>query len=400
MMVPGFDLLRALKQLLRDRTGNFAILTAISVPMLVAASGVAIDVTSMSMSRSQLQEATDSAALAAATALADGTATTTTAKDLGNNFVLGQMSNYLTGDATTTNALKTGTSTTVTSSSNSSGGTSYVVNVNASYSMSANSMSRLLGMQTMSVSAASTSTSGTAVEKTALSMEIVLDKSGSMWLDTEAIDKTQTKCDQYYVSGLYLYKYKDQENPCYIKKIAALKTATGTLLDQLDAADPTSQYVRTAGIGWSDEIDLSSELDWGTKTTRNKVINKLAAGGGTESSAPMKSAYNKLVAVDEATTQAGKGNKNFQKIIVLMTDGDNNATSSDTETLKTCTDAKNKGVQIYTVAFMAPTRGQNLLRSCASSPSNYFDAKQMSDLVAAFKSIGAQAAKQMTLLTK
>ncbi len=399
-MVAGSDLLRTAKQLLFDRAGNFGILTAIAVPVLVAAGGVAIDVANMSLSRSQLQEATDAAALATATALADGTADATTAKNLGNNFVLGQMSNYLSGDTAAASALKAGTSTTVTSSSNLSGGTSYTVGVNASYSMSANGMSRLLGIQTMSISTSSVSTSGTAVEKTALSMEIVLDKSGSMWLDTEVIDKTQTKCDQYYTSGLYLLKYKDQKSPCYVKKIAALKTAAGTLLDQLDTADPTSQYVRTAGMGWSNEIDLSSELDWGTKTTRKKVIDQLAAEGGTESSAPMKSAYNKVTAASEATAQSGKGNTNFQKIIVLMTDGDNNAASSDTETLKTCTAAKNNGVQIYTVAFMAPTRGQNLLRACASSPSNYFDARQMSDLIAAFKTIGAQAAKQMTLLTK
>jgi Flp pilus assembly protein TadG/uncharacterized protein YegL len=400
MMITGSDILYIFKRLLRDRDGNFGILTALSIPVLVAAGGMAIDVTNMSLSHSQLQEATDSAALAAATAIADGSVTTTTAKDLGNNFVLGQMSNYLAGDANATNALKSGTSTTVTSTSNSSGGMSYTVAVNASYSMSVNSMSRLLGMQSMSISASSSTTSGTAVQKTALSMEIVLDKSGSMKLDTEVVDKTQTKCDQYYVSGLYLYKYPNQENPCYVKKIAALKTAAGTLLDQLDTADPTSQYVRTAGIAWSDEIDITSKLDWGTKTTRDKVISQLVADGGTESGAPMQSAYDKLTSTDEASAQATKGNTNFQKIIVLMTDGDNNSTSSDTATLKTCKSAKDKGIQIYTVAFMAPTRGQNLLRSCASSPSNYFDVKQMSDLVAAFKSIGAQAAKQMTLLTK
>ncbi|MBN8949545.1 MAG: hypothetical protein BGP09_36700 [Rhizobium sp. 60-20] len=399
-MVPGSDLLRALKQLLRDRAGNFGILTAISVPVLVAAGGMAIDVTNMSLSHSQLQEATDAAALAAATALADGSATTTTAKDLGNNFVLGQMSNYLSGDTTTTNALKTGTSTTVTSSSNSSGGTSYTVSVNASYGMSVNSMSRLLGIQTMSVSASSTSTSGTAVQKTALSMEIALDKSGSMLLNTSVIDKSQTSCTQYYTDGIYLYQYKGQVSPCYIKKIDALKTAVGNLLDQLDAADPKSQYVRTAAIAWSSQVDSSSNLDWGTKSTRTNVVSGLNAEGGTESNAPMKKAYAAVTSSAEVTAQTNGGNKSFQKYIVLMTDGENNDTSSDQKTLNTCKAAKDAGVQIYTVAFMAPTRGQTLLAACASSPSNYFDAQQMSDLVAAFKAIGAQAAKQMTLLTK
>lgn len=399
-MIAGSDLLRALKQLLRDRAGNFGILTAISIPVLAAASGIAIDVTNMSLSHSQLQEATDAAALATATALADGSVTTTTAKDFGNNFVLGQMSNYLSGDTTTANALKTGTSTTVTSSINSSGGTSYSVSVNASYSMSVNSMTRLLGMQSMSIAASSSTTSGTAVQKTALSMEIALDKSGSMLLNTNAIDKTQTSCIQYYTKGNNLYQYKDAISPCYVKKIAALKTAVGNLLDQLDSADPKSQYVRTAAIAWSSQVDSYSNLDWGTKSTRTNVISGLNADGGTESNAPMNKAYTSVTATSEATEQNKKGNATFQKYIVLMTDGENNDTSSDQKTLNTCKAAKDAGVQIYTVAFMAPARGQTLLAACASSPSNYFDAQQMSDLVTAFKTIGAQAAKQLTLLTK
>ena len=69
-MISGSDKLRTLKQLLRDKAGNFGILTAIAVPVLAAAGGVAIDVTNMSLSHSQLQEATDSAALAAERAVA------------------------------------------------------------------------------------------------------------------------------------------------------------------------------------------------------------------------------------------------------------------------------------------------------------------------------------------
>ncbi|MGG6897806.1 VWA domain-containing protein [Rhizobium sp. BR 315] len=398
-MISGSDILGIFKKFLANSAGNFGILTAVSIPVLVATGGVALDVTNMTLSHSQLQEATDAAALAAATALANGTATTTTAKDLGNNFVLGQMSNYLSGDGATADALKAGTSTSVTSSSNSSGGTSYSVTVNASYSMPVNSMSRLLGMQSVSIAASSSTTSGTAIQKTALSMEIALDKSGSMLLNTNAIDKSQSSCTQYYTDGTYLYQYPNPLSPCYVKKIDALKTAVGNLLDQLDAADPKSQYVRTAAIAWSSQVDSFSNLAWGTKTTRTNVVSGLNASGGTESNAPMKKAYNSVASTTEATAQSNGGNKSFQKYIVLMTDGENNDTSSDQKTLATCKAAKDAGVQIYTVAFMAPTRGQTLLASCASSPSNYFDAQQMSDLVTAFKTIGAQAAKQMTLLT-
>ncbi|MFS8044595.1 vWA domain-containing protein [Rhizobium sp. BR 314] len=400
MMISGSDILRTFGKLLRNSSGNFGILTAVAIPVLVAAGGVGIDIANMSLSRSQLQEATDAAALGTATALANGSATTANAKDLANKLVLGQMSNYLSGDAGASDALKAGTSTAVTSTSNSSGGTSYTVAVNSSYTMSVSNLSHLLGLQSMTISASSSTTSGTAVQKTALSMEIVLDKSGSMWLDTETIDKSKTRCDQYYIKNDSLYKYKNQESPCYVKKIDALRTAAGNLLDQLDAADPKSQFVRTAGIAWSSQVDISNELGWGTGDTRDNVIDLLAAGGGTESTAPMQLAYSKLTSSTEAGAQNSRGNKTFDKIIVFMTDGDNNSTSSDTTTLSVCKKAKEQGMQIYTVAFMAPDRGQNLLKSCASSSSNYFDARQMTDLVAAFKTIGAQAVKQMTLLTR
>ncbi|WFU08224.1 VWA domain-containing protein [Rhizobium sp. CB3090] len=385
---------------MRDRAGNFGVLTALAIPVLAAAAGVAVDVSNMAVSDGQLQEATDAAALATATALANGSATTSTAQQLASDFVVGQMSNYLNNDPATVSDLKAGTTVNVTQTSNSSGGTNYSVVVKASYDMPVNGMTRVLGLNTMNISASSTSSSGTAVQKTALSMEIALDKSGSMLLNTDVIDTTQKSCIQYYTDGNYLYQYPKAKSPCYIKKIAALKTAVGTLLDQLDAADPKSQYVRTAGIAWSSEVDSSSNLAWGTASTRTNVISGLNADGGTESSAPMTLAYNSLMSSSEAAAQAAKGNTNFQKIIVLMTDGENNSSSSDTKTLNTCAAAKKAGFQIYTVAFMAPARGQNLLQNCATSSSNYFDAQQMSDLVAAFKTIGAQASKQLTLLTK
>ncbi|WP_246662531.1 TadE/TadG family type IV pilus assembly protein [Rhizobium sp. P44RR-XXIV] len=402
MMITGSDILYIFKRLSRDRAGNFGIITALSIPVLAVAGGVAVDVTNMSLTRSQLQESTDAAALATATALVDGGATTTTAKDLGNNFVLGQMSNYLGGDANATNSLKAGTSTTVTKTTDSSGNTGYTVVVNASYSMPVNSMTRLTGQSSMNISASSTSTSGKTSEtqKNPLSMEIALDKSGSMLLNTEVVDTTQKSCIQYYTDGNYLYQYPKAKSPCYIKKIAALKTAVGNLLDQLDAADPSSQYVRTAAIAWSSQVDSYSNLDWGTKSTRTNVISGLNAEGGTESSAPMTMAYNNLMSASESAAQAKKNNKTFQKYIVLMTDGENNDTSSDQKTLTTCNAAKAAGVQIYTVAFMAPARGQTLLQNCASGSSNYFAAQQMSDLVAAFKTIATETSKQMTLLTK
>jgi len=105
-MITGSSKFRSIQHLLRDRAGNFGILTALAIPVVAAAAGVAVDVSNMAVSDSQLQEATDAAALATATALANGSATTSNAQQLAADFVTGQMSNYLAGDASATSALK------------------------------------------------------------------------------------------------------------------------------------------------------------------------------------------------------------------------------------------------------------------------------------------------------
>ena len=70
-----------------------------------------------------------------------------------------------------------------------------------------------------------------------------------------------------------------------------------------------------------------------------------------------------------ADTAASNGRPAPRRHIVFMTDGDNNYTSADTETKATCETAKAAGVQIFSVAFMAPSKGQKLLQYCASSTS-------------------------------
>lgn len=391
-----------LKRLVNDRSGNFGILTAIAIPILLITGGVAVDVANMVLSRSQLQGATDSAALATATALAQGGTTLLTAPQLGKDFVSGTMSNYLGTDAATLAALKANTTVTIVPTVDpATTAITYAVSINATLPMQVNGMTHLLGWTTTNVSTASTSGSTTSVpSQNALSMEIALDKSGSMLLNTNVIDTSQSSCIQYYTDDIYLYQYKNPISPCYIKKIAALKTAVGSLLDQMDAVDPKGIYVRTAGIAWSSQVDDSSSLAWGTTSTRNNVVSGLNATGGTDTTPPMTLAYNSLKSTAEASAQATKGNTSFKKFIVLMTDGQNNYASSDATTLAICTTAKTAGYQIYSVAFMAPTAGKALLSACASGASNFFDAQNMSDLISAFKTIGQQASAQVTRMMK
>ncbi|CDM59233.1 MULTISPECIES: vWA domain-containing protein [Rhizobium] len=386
----------SLSRLRNDRHGNFGMVTAIVIPVLIGTAGVAIDFSNMVLQQRQLQEASDAAALAAATALAKGTvADGTAAEALAKDFVVGQMVNYLSSTDSTSLRNSTTASVTTTTTATSK---SYKVKVTAAYAMGLTPLMNVFGKKSVNIASTSSTSSGTSEVKSALSMTLALDESGSMLADTTT-KLNNNKCDHYNTSGSKIGSY----SPCYVKKIDALKTAANLLLDQLDKADPNFKYSRTNAIGWSSKVQVSSKFAWGTSQTRSNVINVLSAGGGTESAAPMKKAYDDLITTgssSETQIHAQAGNPNLTKYIVLMTDGENNASSSDTNTLKTCTDAKSAGIKIYSIAFMAPTAGQNLLRSCASGASYYFQAESMTDLLGAFTSIGSEASSDKVIVTQ
>ncbi|WP_026283252.1 pilus assembly protein TadG-related protein [Rhizobium sp. 2MFCol3.1] len=389
-------MMNGISRLISNRDGNFAITTAIIIPVLIGSAGIAIDLSNMAMQKRQLQDASDSAALAAATALSNGKVSTEAeAQALAKDFVAGQMANFI-GSADMA-ALKNGTTVDITTTTTATS-KSYKVKVNAGYDMSLTPMMKVFGQNTAAIASNSFSSSGTSDVKSALSMTLALDESGSMLADTTEI-QSQSSCTHYNTSGRSIGSYK----PCYVKKIDALKTAANLLFTQLDTADPEAKYVRTNAIGWSSEVQISNAFGWGTSATRTSVINKLSGGGGTESAAPMKKAYEDLTTTNynsETQVHTRAGNNKITKYIVLMTDGDNNSGSSNTATLNTCTDAKNAGIKIYSVAFMAPTGGQTLLRNCASGNGYYYQAESMADLLTAFKAIGSEAAKDKTLLTQ
>ena len=84
------------------------------------------------------------------------------------------------------------------------------------------------------------------------------------------------------------------------------------------------------------------------------------------------------------------------KSIILMTDGMFNVEyertqngSSAEQALTLCNNVKAQNVIVYTIGFQAPTDALALLRSCATSPSYFFDAQDGSALREAFTKIAA-----------
>lgn len=93
-----------------------------------------------------------------------------------------------------------------------------------------------------------------------------------------------------------------------------------------------------------------------------------------------------------------------EKVMVLMTDGANTRSPdyvnkthfgadvalANERTSQLCTNIKAKGIKVYTVAFeVADITIKDILRTCASEPSNFFDAEDSGELQTAFENIGA-----------
>jgi hypothetical protein len=105
----------------------------------------------------------------------------------------------------------------------------------------------------------------------------------------------------------------------------------------------------------------------------------------------------------------------IRKVMVLMTDGVNAQASGnwtgaplpnwtftrsqgDATTSTLCTNIKDAGIQLYTVAYeVTDTAAITLLRNCASGPDFAFDARSANALVDAFRQIGLSLRKKVSL---
>ncbi|WP_454851704.1 VWA domain-containing protein [Rhizobium binxianense] len=398
-----------INRLLRDRGGNFGIMTAIMIPVLLGAAGVAIDVSNMMLSQRELQEATDSAALAAATALASGKTDEAGAKDLAKDFVAGQMAQILANNSIEASIGDT-TNVNVTTTPNGTKSKIFKVDVNTSFDLPLTPFMRVFGMTTQTIAAASTSENGQTDTQGALSMYLVLDRSGSMSFITDQKKTKPTKCDNYTEES-WPNPDKDLKSVCYIRKIEALQTAATGLFTELNKADPSHELVRVGAVSYTDEEQTAKPINWGTADAANYVSDlPYKPTGGTDASDALDTAYKALKSSTDGTDTETKQHKSkkhdsFQRYIVLMTDGEMTGDSSswnkgiDTDVRALCTTAKGDGITIFTVAFMAPKRGKDLLQACASSPDNYYAPDSMSKLVEDFGDIAAKATSSVTRLT-
>ena len=182
-------------------------------------------------------------------------------------------------------------------------------------------------------------------------------------------------------------------------KIRTLRNAGQRLLERLDAADPDDIYVRTGLTTYNHKLRHTVVMHWGVDNSLSRV-RQLGAKGGTASAGAVQRVGNWLVGNNEQLkheSQPVHGSRDFNlnRFMIFMTDGKNEVNPSDPDgvrqdqlTRAECDDIKLDGVEIYTVAFAAPTQGQTLLKYCASSENHYYDATNEEAFLEAFDEIG------------
>jgi Flp pilus assembly protein TadG len=134
-----------------------------------------------------------------------------------------------------------------------------------------------------------------------------------------------------------------------------------------------------------------------------KTISSMTATGETYMPAGLAWGWRALDNNQPLTeaAKAKKGVKISEKVLVLMTDGENTKSKNDiyhtgsdskesnetTEDL--CKAIKNSDITVYTIAYeVTDNKTKSLLQGCASDKTKYFDAKNAKDLNEAFEAIG------------
>lgn len=196
-------------------------------------------------------------------------------------------------------------------------------------------------------------------------------------------------------------------------KIEALQSSVETMFNVIEEAAPRQELLqtnlRTGMTAFDDELvtEHTIPMGFGWTTVEHEVF-KLTPKGDTNTTPAFDLAFQMLAGDTPNETDV-------RKFLIFMTDGRNDNQAENGNTLLLCDQAKAQGIEIFSIAFEAPQKGQDLLRACASGintannagedqgsipPASpvagtqaqqyYFDAQDGDELVAAFRQIGRE----------
>lgn len=153
-------------------------------------------------------------------------------------------------------------------------------------------------------------------------------------------------------------------------KIETLKESIEILFESLEAGSKNKAMLqlqlRTGMSAYNTELVADHPMDFGW-TDLSDAVDNLVAEGGTNSVPALQNAYDQLLQDREIRAAQGQNVDELVELVVFMTDGDNNQPEWDDESIEICEAMKEDKVEIYTIAFAAPEKGESLLLDCAST---------------------------------
>jgi len=434
---------RFIRRLRRTERGAVAVIVALAVVPLMVGGGLAVDLSRAYLVKSRLSHALDAAGLAVGTMRTNSTSTTYLETQFNNFFT----ANYPSSEVGSTHDL--------TFIDN--GG---IITVSGKTTVNTVFMS-IVGIDTITVS----STAEIKVETKGLELVMVLDNTGSMSgsklssMKTAALDLIdivfagESAPDNVKIG---LAPFSGSVNigsgmSAYVNDTSAYDWGStswdGCVMARSYPDDVDDSSVAAGGYWdpfyWPDHNDYNNwdrdtyySIDSSPPSTKGpnkycpRAVTPLTNDRATlesEINAQWAAGYThinfgavwgwRLISPSEPFTQGSAyGDPDWNKAIIILTDGDNTTSNSvytaykyrddnvlgstsswgttaelNSRLSEVCTGIKNAGVIVYTITFnVSSSTTQNLFENCASDSSKYYNSPDSATLALAFRAIGAE----------
>lgn len=374
-------LFRPVRQILRDVRAVSTVVVAASGVAIMGMAGFALDVGMGEIAKSQLQAATNASVLNIAYQWANMT-TVPTQTQL-NTWASTWRTNYPTALVSSVSgnpSLLCVTSTTNLTSCSAATSTYNVVSLTQTGTAPVRFFP-ILGISSLNISAtAKAAVSGG--QSAPLNVMFIIDATGSMsntdsncTVPNHSGSVTKFQCAEYGIQQVMMQFLTPQDKvgimtfpgmasqwvPCGTQP-SSVKYGSSTIYYQIDASTLDTSYVNGSGV-LQDTTPLVKAIGDNANSVSGCLSNK--GGEGTY--------YGEVISKAQAALVA-QGSANAKDVIIFLSDGDANASSSESTVysnecqagVTAATAAKTAGTTIYSVAYDSPTSG-----SCSTDTGTY-----------------------------
>jgi|GEM_PF-1132538 len=152
-------------------------------------------------------------------------------------------------------------------------------------------------------------------------------------------------------------------------KIDVLKDSITGLFDTIETSSQDAKglkdVIRTGMSAYNTAMVSEYPMSEGWLNLEFSV-DDLIANGGTNSVPALQNSYDQLQGDRIYRTAKGQDISKLREYVIFMTDGDNNQPEWDDESIQICKDMRAENIEVFSIAFNAPSNGQLMLIDCAS----------------------------------